>query len=107
MLAEALLDSTAAGVAASSSTVIQAVCLKCGCQWLPGTEQEKQIRALSGQLGEGAQLIAERALITAKDKQKKSDRTLRIIIWVLALTVLGLIVLKVAMDNASFCDPSC
>lgn len=45
---------TAAGVGASSSTVIQVVCLSCGCTWLPGTSQERHLRALSRQLGEKA-----------------------------------------------------
>lgn len=45
----------AGGIAASSTIVIQAVCLACGCQWFPGTNQEVEIRALSGQLGRAAQ----------------------------------------------------
>ena len=55
---------TAAGVGASSSTVIQAVCLSCGCTWLPGTSQERHIRALSRQLGEQAWIDAEMKAIS-------------------------------------------
>ena len=58
---------TAAGVAAGTSTVIQAVCLKCGCQWFPGTAQESRIRALSGQFGEPAR----RAELERLDHQKR------------------------------------
>jgi hypothetical protein len=47
VLAEYFLG-TAAGVAAGSKIVIQAVCLVCGCQWFPGSEGEQRVRALSG-----------------------------------------------------------
>ena len=50
---------TAAGVGASSSTVIQAVCLGGGCTWLPGTSQEHHLRALSRQLGDQAWIDEE------------------------------------------------
>jgi hypothetical protein len=49
----------AGGVAAGSTVVIQAVCLECGCQWFPGTPNEQEVRALSGQLGEAEQRAAE------------------------------------------------
>lgn len=50
---------TAAGVAAGSDTVIQALCLKCGANWIPGSAHEDRLRALSGALGSAARLQAE------------------------------------------------
>lgn len=61
---------TAAGVAAGSSTVIQAICLKCGAQWFPGTSQERRMRALSGQFGDAA-AERERRMIAEEEKARR------------------------------------
>jgi hypothetical protein len=84
---------TAAGVAASSETVIQAVCLKCGCQWFPGTPQEEQIRALSGQRGDVAKLSAQTALVQAE--ARKDDATaLKVIVVIIVIVVFAELLLQ-------------
>jgi hypothetical protein len=78
LLAEMVFDSTAAGVAASSTTVIQNVCTVCGQQWFPGTSHERQIRILSGQFGAEAQaeeLQRIRAESEARERSRRSNAT--------------------------------
>jgi hypothetical protein len=58
---------TAAGVSAGSAMVIQAICLSCGCQWFPGTVQERSIRALSGQLGPDVNLRPSKPISRRRD----------------------------------------
>lgn len=43
---------------APSDVVLQNVCSRCGCRWLPRTSQERQLKALSGQLGPDAMKAA-------------------------------------------------
>jgi hypothetical protein len=83
---------TAAGVAAGTSTVIQAMCLSCGCQWFPGTKQERQLRALSGQLGDHAKRTAESELAAQDVQRKKEARTNLIVVWIIFLIIFAVIV---------------
>ena len=94
LLTADLLGSTAAGVAAGSSTVIQAVCLKCGCQWLPGSEQERRIHALSGRAGPGAKLAELEAIQDEEDEA--SNTRIRIAVAIAVLAVIGLILVGIA-----------
>jgi predicted nucleic acid-binding Zn-ribbon protein len=83
---------TAAGVAAGTSTVIQAMCLSCGCQWFPGTKQEQQMRALSGKLGDQAKRVAESELAEQEKQLEIQARDKRIVVLAIILIILALIV---------------
>jgi hypothetical protein len=72
VLAEVALG-TAAGLAASADTVVQNVCLNCGCQWFAGTRKEARIRALSGQLGEAKRREAEIASVVETKEHNRIE----------------------------------
>ena len=97
---------TAAGVAAGSSTVIQAICLKCGCQWFPGTVQEQRIRALSGQLGDAAKRAEQARLAevaAAKERETKEHQVIAaVVIGIVILGAIGYGFWQSAQDDAAW-----
>ena len=86
---------TAAGVAAGGGdTVIQVVCLSCGCQYFPGTKQEQQVRALSGQLGDKAKKEAEEEIAAAAALAEATESRQGKIFFVCLLILILVIILK-------------
>jgi len=84
------------GADASSDTVQQYVCGKCGCRWIPRTSEERRLRALSGQLG-------PEAMRAAQTEQAKADRAaargggrkIPVRTWVLAAITVAMILLAI------------
>jgi len=107
LLAEMVLDSTAAGVIAGSKTVIVNACLICGMQWVPGTEGERRMRALSGQLGDIAKRAEEDRIAAEQAAKAKTDRTARIAGLVLLVVLIAVAVYALIQSEANFCKPSC
>ncbi len=83
---------TAATGASGSDTIPQNVCSRCGCRWIPRTTQARQLKALSGQLGQEAMRTAQAAAAASPPGfavlRKVSTRT-----WIIAAIVAAIILL--------------
>jgi hypothetical protein len=79
----------------SSDVVPQSVCARCGCRWLPRTSQERQLKALSGQLGQEAMRTAQAQGAVAASpaeaaRKKVSMRTLILAVITVLMILLAL-----------------
>jgi hypothetical protein len=83
-----------------ADTVLQGVCGRCGCRWIPRTTEERRLRALSGQLGPEAARAAQAGELAARGKARvwggranRQQRSLIILLVLLILWGLGLLLL--------------
>ncbi|MGA2382605.1 MAG: hypothetical protein ABSG61_04140 [Gemmatimonadales bacterium] len=85
----------AAGVPVSDM-IAQSVCGRCGCRWFARTSQERQLRALSGQLGQDAMQAAQ-AQAAAAARPAAAWKQIPLRTWVLAVITAVMILLAIFM----------
>jgi len=89
---------TGAGAAPGVDTIMQSVCYRCGCRWIPRTAEERHLRAASGQLGPEAMhaALAEDAAASVKARRRTTlpkipKRTLVIAVIMVIVILLALL----------------
>lgn len=82
-----------------ADTILQGVCARCGCRWIPRTTEERHLRALSGQLGSEAARAAKAGDTMARGKlrpwdqfTKRKKRSLIILVVLLIVWAIGLLI---------------
>ena len=78
----------------ASDTIPQSVCGRCGCRWLPRTSQERQLRALSGQLGQEAMRAAQAQAAVAAAPQA-AGKKIPMRTWIIAAIMVTMILLAI------------
>jgi len=78
-------------------TILQHLCTRCGCRWIPRTAEERRLRALSGQLGTEAMRVAQAQEIAASAKAARKRTIMPGKIptrtWIIALIMITVILL--------------
>ena len=89
---------TGAGAAPGVDTIMQSVCSRCGCRWIPRTAEERHLRAASGQLGPEAMhaALAEDAA-SARVKARRRTTLPKIPKRTLVIAVIMVIVILLAL----------
>jgi len=85
---------------AASDTIPQALCGRCGARWIPRTSQERQLKALSGQLGPEAMRAAQEAqaaaaAAAAPAPRAASGKKIPVRTWAIAIVMVIVILLAI------------
>lgn len=94
-------------MAAGSKTAIVNACLACGAQWVPGTQAERRMRALLGQLGDAAKRAKEQRIAGEQDAKRAAERQNVIAGVILPLVLLAIAAFVLIQSNAHFCEHGC
>jgi hypothetical protein len=83
------------GAATSADTVLQNVCARCGCRWIPRTVEERHLRAASGQLGPEAMHSAREQDAARSARARLPKAAKRTVVFVVLLVIVIVIRLLV------------
>ena len=84
----------AAGVP-PSDVIVQNVCGRCGARWYPRTSQERQLKALSGQLGQEAMRAAQAEAAAAAAASTSRWKQVPLRTWIIAAIMVTMILLAI------------
>jgi len=81
--------------APGTAPIAQCVCARCGCRWTPRSPEERHLRALSGQLGEGAARAAQAEDAARARREARRARLPKVPArtWFIAATMAAVILL--------------